>query len=79
MASFQNKTGSKRLKKRESKNYCFVSFRTDVLEKIQAKLQKNSINKKKNHYGFITSQNRWGKAEKEENKNFLYVPFRPDG
>ena len=37
VASFQAKTGSKRLKKRESKNYRFVSFRTDVLEKIQEK------------------------------------------
>ena len=29
---------------REKKNYGFVSFRTDVLEKIQEKQQKNSIN-----------------------------------
>ena len=29
---------------REKKNYRFVSFRTDVLEKIQEKQQKNSIN-----------------------------------
>ena len=37
MASFQAKTGWKRLKKRENKNYRFVSFRTDRLEKIQEK------------------------------------------
>ena len=30
----------------EKKNYRFVSFRTDVLEKIQEKQRKNSINKK---------------------------------
>ena len=29
---------------REKKNYRFVSFRTDALEKIQEKQQKNSIN-----------------------------------
>ena len=29
---------------REKKNYRFVSFRTDALEKIQEKWQKNSIN-----------------------------------
>ena len=37
MASFQAKIGWKRLKKRENKNYRFVSFRTDVLEKIHEK------------------------------------------
>ena len=37
MVSFQAKTGWKRLKKREKKNYRFVLFRTDVLEKIQEK------------------------------------------
>ena len=30
--------------KREKKNYRFVSFRTDALEKIQENQQKNSIN-----------------------------------
>ena len=37
MASFHAKTGSKRLKKRENKNYRFVSFRSEALEKIQEK------------------------------------------
>ena len=37
MASFQAKIGWKRLKKRENKNYRFVSFRTEALEKIQEK------------------------------------------
>ena len=40
MASFQAKTGWRRLKKRENKNYRFVSFRTEALEKIQEKQQK---------------------------------------
>ena len=44
VASFQAKIGWKRLTKRENKNYCFVSFRTYVLEKIEEKQQKNSIN-----------------------------------
>ena len=44
MASFQGKTGWKMLRKRENKNYCFVSFRLDALDKIQEKQQKNSIN-----------------------------------
>ena len=37
MASFQAKIVWKWLKKRENKNYRFVSFRTDALEKIQKK------------------------------------------
>ena len=37
MASFQAKIVWKMLKKRENKNYRFVSFRTDALEKIQEK------------------------------------------
>ena len=37
MASFQAKIVWKRLKKRENKNYRFVSFRTEPLEKIEEK------------------------------------------
>ena len=37
MASFQAKIGGERPRKRENKNYRFVSFRTDALEKIQEK------------------------------------------
>ena len=44
MASFQDKISWKRLTKGENKNYRFVSFRVDALDKIQEKQQKNSIN-----------------------------------
>ena len=37
MASFQAKTGWKRLKKRENKNYRFVSFLPDAYEIIKKK------------------------------------------
>ena len=37
MAFFKAKIGWKRLKKRENKNYRFVSFRTEALDKIQEK------------------------------------------
>ena len=40
---FQPKQDGK-VSEREKKNYRFVSFRIDVLEKIQEKQQKNSIN-----------------------------------
>ena len=46
MASFQAKTGQKRLKKRENKNYRFVSFLHDAKEIIQKNQQKNSKNPK---------------------------------
>ena len=44
MASFQSKIGWKRLKKRENKNYRFVSFLPDG----DRKFQKNSKNIQKN-------------------------------
>ena len=40
MASFQAKIGWKRLRKRGNKNYRFVSFLPDELEKIAKKFKK---------------------------------------
>ena len=40
MAFFQAKRGWDRQRRRENKNYRFVSFRTEALEKIQEKQQK---------------------------------------
>ena len=42
MASFQAKIGWRRLRKRENKNYRFVSFLLDGQGKIPKKQQKNS-------------------------------------
>ena len=64
MASFQAKIVWKRLKKREIK--IIVSFRSYSTD--NRKFQKNSkiIQKiQKYHYGFISSQNRLEKVEKE--------------
>ena len=47
MASFQAKSGWKRMRKRENKNYNFVWFQPDAKQKIPNKLQKNSKNQKK--------------------------------
>ena len=61
MASFQAKLGWKRLRIRENKNYRFVSFLLDRLEKIQKnskKIQKIS----KYDYGIISSQKQVGKG-----------------
>ena len=65
MASFQAKIGWKRLKKRENKNYRFDPFLPDGQQKIPKKNARKLKNLKKNHYGFISSQNRLEKAEKE--------------
>ena len=64
MAAFQAQTDWKTLKKRENKNYRFVSIRRirDNSKKIAKKLKKL----KKYHYGIISSQNRLEKAEKEK-------------
>ena len=58
MASFQAKIGWKWLRKKENKNYRFVTFLTDEFQKISEKI-------KKHHYGIISSQNWLEKAEKE--------------
>ena len=46
MASFQAKTGWKRLKKRENKNYRFISFLPDANEIIKKKSKKIMAKKK---------------------------------
>ena len=61
MTSFQAKIIWKRQRKRENKNYCFITFLPNALEKILKKLQKN---KKKYHYGLISIQNRLKEDEK---------------
>ena len=67
MASFRAKLVWKRPRKRENKNYCFVSFLPDALQKILKKLEKNYEKKKKKYnYGFISSQNQLKEDEKEK-------------
>ena len=65
MESFQTKIVWKRPRKRENKNYRFVSFLPNTLQKIQKKYQKNKKIKKKYHYDIISSQNSLEKAKKE--------------
>ena len=65
MAFFQVKKGRKRPRKREYKNYCSVSFQPDAKKKIKKKNSKKIQCFKKYHYGFISSQNRLEKDEKE--------------
>ena len=62
MASFQAKIVWKRPRKRENKNYCFITFLSNALQKILKKQQKN---KKKYNYGLISIQNQLKEDEKE--------------
>ena len=64
MASFHARKVWKRPRKRENKNYCFITFLPNALQKILKKQQKN---KKKYHYGLISIQNRL-KEDKKERK-----------
>ena len=77
MASFQARTGGKMLRKRENKNYHYVSFLPDREEKIPKKQQKNS-KIEKYHYGFIPRKNRLEKDEKwrKQKLSLRFVPYR---
>ena len=65
MDSFQAKIGWKRMRKSENKNYRSVPFRSYPTRKRNFQKNSKNIQKiKKYHYGFISSQNRSEKAEK---------------
>ena len=58
MASFQAKIVWKRPRKRQNKNYRFVMFLPDAVQKIAKEIIKY-------HYGIILSQNSLEKAKNE--------------
>ena len=64
MDSFQAKIGWKLMRNRENKNYHYVSFQHDAKQKVKKNSKKIQIFKKY-HYGFISSQNKLEKDEKE--------------
>ena len=64
MASFQSKIGRKMWGKKEYKKYRSVLFLPDEKQKIP-KNNKKIRKTKKYHYGFISSENRLEKDEKE--------------
>ena len=65
MAAFQAKIGSKLPRRRKNKNYHSVPFLPDAKQKIPKKNSKKIQKVKKYHYGFLSSQNRFEKTEKE--------------
>ena len=78
MASFLAKKSWKRMRKRENKNYQYVSFQPDEQQKIPKKQQKNS--KKIKNTVMYSFQAKIGlkKMRKRENKNYHFVPFLPN-
>ena len=78
MASFLAKKSWKRTQKRENKNYHYVSFQPNELQKIPKKQQKNS--KKIKNTVMYSFQAKIGlkKMRKCENKNYRFVPFLPN-
>ena len=66
MASFQAKIGWKRPRKRENTNYRFVSLRSYPMSNRKFQTNNKKIQKIiKYYYGFISSKNKGGNAEKE--------------
>jgi len=77
-ASFRAKTGWKRPKKRENKNYRFVSFLHDAQEIIQNKIAKKFKKLKNPLMASFQAKIGWKRLTKRENKNYRYVSFLPD-
>ena len=79
MAAFQAKTDWKTLKKRENKNYRFVSFRFAPTRRVRENSKKiaKEFNKLKDTV-MASCQAKIGqeRPRKRKNKNFLSVPFR---
>ena len=77
MASIQVKTGWKKPRKREYKNYHSVSFQPDAKQKIQKKQQKKFKDLKNTIMASFLAKIGWKRMRKRENKNFHYVSFQP--
>ena len=73
MASFQAKILWKRPRKRENKNYRFVMFLPDAVQKIPKK--KLKLKKKKNTImASFQAKIFWKRQRRRENKNYSFIP-----
>ena len=73
MALFQAKIVWKRPRKRENKNYRFVMFLPDAVQKIPKKQLK--LKKKKNTImASFQAKIFWKRQRRRENKNYSFVP-----
>ena len=78
MASFQVKTGWKKPRKREYKNYRSVSFQPEPKQKIKKKIAKKFNDLKSNIMASFQAKIDWKTQRKRENKNYHFVSFLPD-
>ena len=78
MASFQAKIGWKRMRKRENKNYHYVSFQPDAQQKIPRKQQKKSKKLKYTIMPSFQAKIGWKRPRKRKNKNYRLVLFLHD-
>ena len=76
MASFQAKTGWKRWRERENKNYRFVPFLPDAKQKIPKKISKKFKKLKNTIMAPLQAKIGCKMLRKRENKNCHSVPFR---
>ena len=74
MASFQVKIGWKMMRKRENKNYRFVSF----LSNAQQKIPKNFKKLKNTIVDTFQAKIDWRRMRKRENKNYSSITFISD-
>ena len=70
MASFQDKIGLKRLRKRENKAYHSIPFLPNAYEEIIKKQQKNSKNSIIPLLVSFDAKIGWKRQRKRENKNY---------
>ena len=79
MASFQEKIGSERLRKKEKKKKKIVPMSSYPTRNIKFLKNSKKIQKIKNHHhGFFSSQNRLEIAKNERKKKICSDEFLPD-
>ena len=74
MVSFQAKIGTKRLRKRENKNYCSFPFQPVAYRKFQ----KNRKKFKNTIMASFQANIGWKSMTKRENKYYRSNPFLPN-
>ena len=78
MAFFQVKTGWKRPRKREYKNYRSFQFQPDAKQEIKKKIAKKFNDSKNTIMASFQAKIGWKRPRKREYKNYRSVSFQPD-
>ena len=78
MASFPDKIGWKRQRKRENKNYRSVPFLPEAKQKIQKKIAKKFKKLINTVMASFQTKRCWKRMRKSENRNYRSVLFLPD-